>query len=104
MSTAHPDLDGALARVRQARPYRAEGIVRRVVGLAVESEGPPTSIGEECHLLGADGRVLSRAQVVGFSGNRTVPIYRVFFWIPQPSCLNVSPMELPARIFAWASS
>jgi len=73
------DLDDALTRVRRTRAYRAEGTVLRVVGLAVESEGPPARVGEECVLLDADGEMLSRAQVVGFSGNRvfSMPIERM---------------------------
>jgi flagellum-specific ATP synthase len=53
--------------------------VLRVVGLAVESQGPACSVGEDCLLLGADGSVLSRAQVVGFSGSRvfTMPVDRL---------------------------
>ena len=78
MSRTAAELEGALARVGRARPFRAEGVVRRAVGLAVESDGPPASLGEECLLLGADGETLSRAQVVGFSGSRvfTMPVER----------------------------
>jgi FliI/YscN family ATPase len=78
MNGALGDLRGALARVCRSRPYRPEGKVLRVVGLAVESEGPPASIGEECLLLDPEGAVLSRAQVVGFSGKRvfSMPIER----------------------------
>jgi flagellum-specific ATP synthase len=73
------DLDRAPARIRRAQPHRSEGVVLRVVGLAVESQGPASGVGEECLLLGADGAVLSRAQVVGFAGNRvyTMPVDRL---------------------------
>jgi flagellum-specific ATP synthase len=76
---AEADLAGAVARLRRARVHRAEGVVVRVVGLAVESRGPACSVGEECWLLDADGTVLSRAQVVGFAGDRvyTMPIDNV---------------------------
>ena len=63
---------GAVERLRDTRPYVAEGSVVRVIGLAVESEGPPCTLGEECMLLSPDGQPLSRGQVVGFSGNRVV--------------------------------
>jgi FliI/YscN family ATPase len=71
-------LDEAISRIGRARTIRPEGVVVRVVGLAVESQGPPASVGEECLLLGNDGSTLSRAQVVGFSGNRvyTMPVER----------------------------
>ncbi|HEU4402295.1 MAG TPA: FliI/YscN family ATPase [Candidatus Polarisedimenticolia bacterium] len=73
------DLEGTLSRIRAARAHRLEGVVVRVIGLAVESQGPPCAIGEECLLLAADGALLSRAQVVGFSGHRVfaMPIDRV---------------------------
>lgn len=73
------DLQAAIRRVREARRIRPQGTVVRVTGLAVESEGPPCSIGEECLLLGADGQPLSRAQVVGFADRRvfTMPIERL---------------------------
>jgi flagellum-specific ATP synthase len=51
------------------RPMRAVGHVSRVVGLTIESAGPPASVGEECLLTGRDGRI-SRAEVVGFTGHR----------------------------------
>ncbi len=79
MSAAGRDLIGAISRVREVQPYRAEGVVLRVVGLAVESEGPPCAIGDECLVMSADGSVLSRAQVVGFSGSRvfSMPVDRL---------------------------
>ncbi len=79
MSAAVRDLTGAISRVRETQPFRAEGVVLRVVGLAVESEGPPCAIGDECLVMGADGSVLSRAQAVGFSGSRvfSMPVDRL---------------------------
>jgi FliI/YscN family ATPase len=73
------ELREAMARVQRAQLHRCEGVVLRVVGLAVESEGPPSTIGEECLLLAFDGTVLSRAQVVGFSGGRvfSMPVERL---------------------------
>ncbi len=65
-------LAGAVERIRAARLCRARGTVRRVIGLAVESDGPPCSLGEECLLVDAHGATLSRSQVVGFSGNRVI--------------------------------
>lgn len=79
MSVLPRELRDAVSRIRRAPVRRAEGIVLRAVGLAVESEGPPCAVGEECLLLGAAGETLSRAQVVGFSGNRvyTMPVDRL---------------------------
>jgi flagellum-specific ATP synthase len=79
VTAASVDLRGAPGRIRRAQVVRSEGVVLRVVGLAVESQGPAAAVGEECLLLGADGAPLSRAQVVGFSGNRvfSMPVDRL---------------------------
>ena len=79
MSAPVSDLIGAPSRIRAARAVRAEGVVVRVVGLAVESQGPASAIGEECLIESGDGTILSRALVVGFSGNRvfTMPVDRL---------------------------
>jgi flagellum-specific ATP synthase len=79
MTRAAVDLEGAPARIRHAQVHRSEGVVLRVVGLAVESQGPASAVGEECLLLSPDGEAVSRAQVVGFSGNRvfTMPVDRL---------------------------
>ncbi len=79
MSTRGLDVPGMLRRLEAVPLHRSAGTVRRVIGLAVESDGPPCAIGDECMLLGADGRLLSRAQVVGFSGNRvfSMPLERL---------------------------
>jgi FliI/YscN family ATPase len=76
MSHRTAQIDGAVGRLRQAQLHKSEGSVTRVVGLAVESKGPVSSLGEECLLLRADGSVVSRAQVVGFSNGSvfTMPI------------------------------
>ena len=73
------DLEGAPERIRRAQMFRSEGVVLRVVGLAVESQGPASAVGEECLLLSPEGTAVSRAQVVGFSGNRvfTMPVDRL---------------------------
>ena len=79
MNAVALDLPGAPARLARAQVYRCEGIVLRVVGLAVESRGPASALGEECLLLAADGQVLSRAQVVGFADDRgfSMPVDRL---------------------------
>ncbi|MGE5479877.1 MAG: FliI/YscN family ATPase [Chloroflexota bacterium] len=42
------------------------GRVSRVVGLALESEGPKAAIGEVCELRDRSGKVISRSEIVGF--------------------------------------
>jgi flagellum-specific ATP synthase len=79
MMATPPSLGDVASRIQKAQVFRSEGVVLRVVGLTVESQGPACSVGEECLLLAADGSVLTRSQVVGFSGNRvfTMPIDNV---------------------------
>ena len=85
-------LTSALERVAQAQMFRTEGTVTRVTGLAVESNGPACAVGEECLLLAADGTVLSRAQVIGFSGDRV-------FTMPAD---HVHGLSVGARVVALA--
>ncbi len=50
--------------------FRAVGKVTKVVGLVIESEGPPAAIGEVCILTNKQGEPLGKAEVVGFQDNR----------------------------------
>ncbi len=50
--------------------FRAVGKVTKVVGLVLESEGPPASIGEVCILTDKSGKEIGKAEVVGFQDNR----------------------------------
>lgn len=79
MKSADGELRGVLARLQEVRAHRAEGTVVRATGLTVESTGPASTVGEECLLLAPDGSLLSRSQVIGFSGNRvyTAPLDHV---------------------------
>ncbi|MCP3979370.1 MAG: FliI/YscN family ATPase [bacterium] len=92
--SATPSLQSAVTRLRQARLHRREGTVQRVVGLAVESRGPTCSVGEECLLLDAQGQVLSRAEVVGLSGERV-------FSMPTD---DVTGLRIGARVVALGHS
>ncbi len=66
-----PGLDMAshLARIEALEPVRFEGKVAQVVGLVVESHGPPAKVGEICRIL-PDGEPPILAEVVGFRGDR----------------------------------
>lgn len=46
------------------------GRVERVVGLAVESSGPPVKIGDICRIYSLDGKSSIESEVVGFKENR----------------------------------
>lgn len=63
------DLSQSLERARACRPLRHEGKVAQVIGLVVESFGPPASLGELAHIDCGSGRVVP-AEVVGFREDR----------------------------------
>jgi len=59
------DLSPYAARIQQIDPVPIYGQVVRVVGLVVESEGPPARVGDVCELRNDDGGRLAM-EVVGF--------------------------------------
>ena len=60
------DLDKMTQRIHESGRFVRHGVVSRVVGLTVESQGPFAAVGELCHIMMPDG---SRrpAEVVGFN-------------------------------------
>ena len=60
------DLDTMTKRIHESGRFVRHGVVSRVVGLTVESQGPFAAVGELCHIMMPDG---SRrpAEVVGFN-------------------------------------
>lgn len=61
-------LAGSLKKIE---PVTAEGLVRKIVGLTVESTGPAVGIGEYCQIM-TDGQTAVPAEVVGFNGPATI--------------------------------
>ena len=59
------------ARLKTLSPIRASGVVSEVVGLLIESDGPPVSVGDLCEIETAAGNRV-RTQVVGFRGRRVL--------------------------------
>jgi flagellum-specific ATP synthase len=60
-------------------PIKTVGSVKRAVGLVVESQGPPASVGELCEIVG-QGRIDPiPAEVVGFRDNvvLSMPLFKV---------------------------
>jgi flagellum-specific ATP synthase len=57
--------------IRQAEPIRIYGKISEVIGLLIESTGPPASIGDVC-IIENKGIAVGRAEVVGFKKNRTL--------------------------------
>lgn len=73
-----PESSGLATALRQMRervetinPIRAEGVVTDFVGLVIESDGPPVSVGEICEAALPDGRRL-QVQVIGFRAGRVL--------------------------------
>lgn len=53
-------------------PIRIRGKVNQVVGLVIESDGPPASVGELCTIANAGGGPPVLAEVVGFRQSRVL--------------------------------
>jgi flagellum-specific ATP synthase len=102
-----PDLLSAyFARLETFSAFRWQGRITQVVGQLVESEGPLSSVGELCEVVGADGRVLP-GEVVGFRGTTVLSMPldrlsgirygdRVATWGARPA-LRVGP-DLLGRV------
>ena len=58
--------------VEAADSIRIRGKVSQVVGLVIETTGPPVSIGEFCRIDGGNGGPPVFAEVVGFRENRVL--------------------------------
>ncbi len=58
------------ARVDSGMDLRREGVLKRVVGLTLEATGLAVPVGEHCRVETRRGQ-WSKAEVVGFSGDRT---------------------------------
>ena len=64
-------LQSQTARMETLSPIRAAGVVSEVVGMLIESDGPPVSVGDLCEIETAAGNRV-RTQVVGFRGRRVL--------------------------------
>ncbi|MGD0088797.1 MAG: FliI/YscN family ATPase [Planctomycetota bacterium] len=81
--TALFDLEAKFRRVQESGRFLRKGTVCRVVGLAIESQGPFAAVGELCHIVMPDG---SRrpVEVVGFNQTSV-------FLMPLGELSGVSP-------------
>ena len=73
MATAAFSLKGYQDRLAQVDPTPIVGRVVRTVGLLVESQGPPASIGEICEVRTGRGQPLP-VEVVGFRDGRLLSV------------------------------
>ncbi len=68
-----PDLAPYIAAVKEIEPVTVCGLVKRVVGLVVEAEGPNVSVGGLCEIVLPSGQSIL-AEVVGFREERVLLI------------------------------
>ena len=72
-------LDRYVQKLDSINTIKTVGIVKRAVGLIVESQGPPVSVGEFCEISGPDSSFPIPAEVVGFRDNYvlSMPLFKV---------------------------
>ncbi len=73
------NLEPYFHRLRAMNPIKTIGSVKRAVGLVVESQGPPVSIGELCEIVGSGRKEGIPAEVIGFRDNfvLSMPLFKV---------------------------
>jgi flagellum-specific ATP synthase len=78
---SHPAIDLApyFQKLRSLSPIKTVGSVKRAVGLVVESQGPPVSVGELCEITGQERPEAIPAEVIGFRDNYvlSMPLFKV---------------------------
>ncbi len=79
MSDPEIDLSVYLEKLRHMNLIKTVGSVKRAIGIVVESQGPPVSVGELCEIAGGDGTEAIPAEVIGFRDNYVVsmPLFKV---------------------------
>ncbi len=73
------NLDRYAEMLRSVNSIKTVGNVKRAVGLVVESQGPPVSVGELCEIWGHGRSSPIPAEVVGFRDNYvlSMPLFKV---------------------------
>ena len=68
---SHTQLSRFVEALRHVETVRATGIVEQVVGLLIESKGPPAGVGDFCEIRTREGAGI-RTQVIGFRDGRVL--------------------------------
>jgi flagellum-specific ATP synthase len=76
--------------VRGVRTFDKVGVVRRVTGLVIESEGPETSIGQVCSIASDRSSEKIEAQVIGFRENVVLLMALNSIHLIHPGCKVIS--------------
>lgn len=79
MNQATINLAPYFQRLRSLNAVKTVGSVKRAVGLVVESQGPPVSVGELCEIVGQGRGGAIPAEVIGFRDNcvLSMPFFKV---------------------------
>jgi len=64
------DLKRKFEKLKEVEPVRVYGRINKIVGLTIESEGPPASVGEVLRL--EDSKIKIPLQVIGFNRNKVI--------------------------------
>ena len=76
--------------IRGVRTFDKIGVVRRVIGLVIESEGPEVSIGQVCAISSERTNEKIEAQVIGFRENTVLLMALNSVHLIHPGCKVVS--------------
>lgn len=76
--------------IRGVRTFDKIGVVRRVIGLVIESEGPEVSIGQVCSISSERTNQKIEAQVIGFRENTVLLMALNSVHLIHPGCKVVS--------------
>ncbi len=76
--------------VRGVRTFDKVGVVRRVTGLVIESEGPEASIGQVCSITSDRSTEKIEAQVIGFRENVVLLMALNSIHLIHPGCKVIS--------------
>jgi len=79
MQPAPIRLESYFRKLPRLTPIKTVGSVKRAIGLVVESQGPPVSVGELCEIVGEGHAGAIPAEVIGFRDNYvlTMPLFKV---------------------------
>lgn len=76
--------------IKGVRTFDKVGIVRRVIGLVIESEGPEASIGQVCTVTSERSSEKIEAQVIGFRENTVLLMALSSIHLIHPGCKVIS--------------
>ncbi len=79
MEEPNLSLENYFQKLRQLNPIKMVGSVKRAVGLVVESQGPPVSVGELVEIVGKESSRCIPAEVIGFRDHYvlSMPLHKV---------------------------